>query len=340
MPVLAHINPLSVAPMVDHTDRHCRFLLRLIAPTATLYTEMIVADGIVRGNALRLLAFSPREHPLIAQLAGADPSMLADATQIVEDFGYDAVNLNVGCPSKRVVNGGFGAFLMEQPERVFSVIRAMKNVSTIPITVKCRLGTDRVNGYPTLLDFVKGLAECGVDGVVVHARIADLSGASTVYNLNIPPLDWRMVERLQNDLPHLPITLNGGLSSLDDVKCVRSLIKRLMIGRLALKRPDLLAQIHAFLYDAPYSYSPFDVSRTYREYIVGQLDQGVPLQAMTRHMLSLFHHYSGAKRFRQHLSDFSPRRGATIEVLDEAIASIANRQMRHLKLEGDFGVAA
>ncbi len=306
--------------MVDHTDRHCRRLLRLVAPEATLYTEMIVAQAIVYGDSRRVLTFSPEEHPVIAQIAGADPSIVGEATQIVAEFGYDAVNLNVGCPSKRVKNGGFGACLMERPYEVFSIVRAMKNATKLPVTVKCRLGTDRIDGYEQLFSFAKGLRDCGVDGIIVHARIADLSGASTRYNLNVPPLDWDMVERLQRDIPDVSFTLNGGLNDVSSIRQVRSWIDRVMVGRIALKRPDVLASMHASIYDELNDYTPWEVAQRYRDYILEQLDLGVPLRAMTRHMLSLFHGEKGAKRFRQHLSTYANRKDATIETFDDALS--------------------
>ena len=321
---IAHLNSLSIAPMVDHTDRHCRRLLRLVAPEATLYTEMIVAQAIVYGDSRRVLTFSPEEHPVIAQIAGADPSIVGEATQIVAEFGYDAVNLNVGCPSKRVKNGGFGACLMERPYEVFSIVRAMKNATKLPVTVKCRLGTDRIDGYEQLFSFAKGLRDCGVDGIIVHARIADLSGASTRYNLNVPPLDWDMVERLQRDIPEVSFTLNGGLNDVSSIRQVRSWIDRVMVGRIALKRPDVLASMHASIYDELNDYTPWEVAQRYRDYIREQLDLGVPLRAMTRHMLSLFHGEKGAKRFRQHLSTYANRKDATIETFDDALSCLSD----------------
>lgn len=314
--------------MVDHTDRHCRRLLRLVAPKATLYTEMIVAQAIVYGNADRLLQFSPQEHPVVAQLAGAEPKMLADATQIVTDFEYDAVNLNVGCPSKRVKSGGFGACLMERPDEVFAIVGAMKRATDLPVTVKCRLGTDRCNGYDQLLEFVTGLHACGTDGVIVHARIADLSGVSTRFNLNVPPLDWHAVERLQHDIPDLPLTLNGGLTSVAHIEQVSSWIDRVMVGRVALKRPDILAAMHMSVYGVEGSYSPWDIACEYRKYIEEQLALGVPLRAMTQHLLSLFHGEPGARQYRRHLSTYANRPNATIATFDDALAELASHNPR------------
>ena len=321
--------------MVDHTDRHCRRFLRLVAPKATLYTEMVVAQAIIYGDAERLLQFSPEEHPIVAQLAGADPHMLADSTQIVAEFGYDAVNLNVGCPSKRVKKGGFGACLMERPDEVFSIVRSMKNSTDLPITVKCRLGTDKVRGYDQLLNFVMGLRECGVEGVIVHARIAVLSGVSTRFNLNVPPLDWQMVERLQHDVPDIHFTLNGGLTNVTHIEEVASWIDRVMVGRIALKRPDILAAMHAAIYDEVNSYSPLEVASTYRPYLQEQLGLGVPLRAMTQHLVSLFHGTPGAKQYRQYLSTHASKADATIETFDSALQKISNHEPTHLPNDHD-----
>lgn len=335
---IVNADALSVAPMVDHTDRHCRRLLRLVAPKATLYTEMIVAQAIVFGNADRLLQFSPEEHPVVAQVAGADPVMLADATQVVAEFGYDAVNLNVGCPSKRVMNGGFGACLMERPDDVFAIVRAMKQATELPVTVKCRLGTDRVNGYDQLLRFVKGLQECRADGIIVHARIADLSGVSTRFNLNVPPLDWHMVERLQEDIPDIRFTLNGGLTSVSHIKEVTNWIDRVMVGRIALKRPDILAAMHASIFREANDFSPWKVASVYRTYLQAQLNLGVPLRAMTVHLLSLFHGQSGSKHYRRHLSTHATSSDATISTFDDALAELSNKESDRLSIDPDVSV--
>lgn len=307
--------------MVDHTDRHCRRLLRLVAPKATLYTEMIVAQAIVFGDAERILSHSIEEHPVIAQIAGADPSIVGDATRIVAEFGYDAVNLNVGCPSKRVKEGGFGACLMERPDEVFAIVRTMKDATGLPVTVKCRLGTDRVNGYEQLLAFASGLRDCGVDGIVVHARIANLSGVSTRYNLNVPPLDWDMVKRLQDDLSNVPFTLNGGITGLSHIDQVMTWIDRVMVGRIALKRPDVLAAMHASIYHERNDFSPIRIAQQFREYMIEQLHLGVPLRLMIRHVLSLFHGMQGAKLFRQCISTKADQ-NATIAVFDDALENL------------------
>ena len=324
--------------MVDHTDRHCRRLLRLVAPKATLYTEMIVVQAIVYGDADRILQHSSAEHPVVAQLGGADPSMVADATQVVTEFGYDAVNLNVGCPSKRVKSGGFGACLMERPSEVLAIVDAMKQATALPVTVKCRLGTDRVNGYERLRDFVIGLRDRGADGVIVHARIADLSGVSTRFNLNVPPLDWPMVKRLQNDIPDISLTLNGGITDVTHIDQVTTWIDRVMVGRIALNRPDILAAMHASIYDEANTFSPWDVASSYREYALEQLALGVPLRAMTQHMLSLFHGIQGAKRYRRHLSTNANQRDATIEVLDHALAQLSEHAQCQSEARSDAHV--
>ncbi len=329
MKLFAHLNPLSIAPMIGHTDRHGRRFLRLLAPRATLYTEMIVAQAVVHGDPGHLLRASPEEHPLIAQLAGSDPKVLADATQIIGEFGYDAVNLNVGCPSERVKQGGFGACLMERPDEVRSIVRAMKATTSLPVTVKCRLGTDQVNGYAQLRNFIRGLEQAGADGVVVHARIANLAGFSTRYNLTVPALDWKMVERLQNDFPKFPITLNGGVTKPAQIVQVLSWIDRVMVGRVALQSPATLATMHAEAYHAFDPFLPIKIATTYREYIRENVAEGVPLHAMTRHMLNLFKGVPGARAFRRRLSIGGTQANAKVDVLDQALAHIVQVPTNH-----------
>lgn len=325
MPPAAHLNPLSIAPMVDRTDRHCRMLLRLIAPKATLYTEMIVDRAVLFGNISKVLGYSYAEQPLIAQVAGREPNLLVEAAQIIEEQRFAAVNLNVGCPSKRVKNGGFGACLMEESPRLFQIVTSMKNAVKIPVTVKCRIGTDKVGGFDWLSDFVSGLAEAGVDGVVIHARVALLNGVSTSYNLNVPPLDWDMVRRIQEKFPDLPITLNGGINSEQEAHKALTKADQIMVGRLALNRPDLLANIHASIYKSDANFTPMDVALEYRKYVKDSLDHGVPFRALTRHMLSLFHGWHGAKRYRQMLSGFGAEINPGIELIDEALACLQER---------------
>lgn len=317
-----HLNPLSVAPMVDHTDRHCRVLLRLVAPKATLYTEMTVAQAIVFGDKSRVLGYSPVEQPVIAQLAGREPNLLSDAAGIVEEQGYAGVNLNVGCPSKRVKSGGFGACLMEESSRLFQIVTSMRKSIKIPLTVKCRIGTERVGGFEWLRDFVSGLAHCGVDGVVIHARIAKLDGASTSYNLNVPPLNWEVVAEVQQALPSLPLTLNGGINSLEAAKEALNYVPRMMIGRLAIHQPDQLAAIHNEIYGESVAYSVLSVVQRYSAYIRQQVQLGTPIRAMTRHMPCLFRGFPGAKNCRQTLSDHRASKLDMLRRLDEVAATL------------------
>lgn len=328
------VSRLSIAPMVDHSDRHFRYLMRLVVPRAAIYTEMLVAQAIVFGDAQRLLRFSSQEHPVIAQIAGADPQLVAHAAQIVESFGYDAVNLNIGCPSKRVHKGGFGACLMERPNDVCELVRAMKRAVHIPVTVKCRIGTDRINSYESLKNFVEGLVNADVDSVVVHARIANLSGRSTRYNLNVPPLQYDVVQRLQHDFPSLPIVLNGGIASIEDLQKVESWCSHFMVGRLALKFPRKAAQLHDYLYQETNSFSAMDIAKQYREYVAANLDSGVPLVRMTRHMLSLFNGMPGARKFRQFLSTHAVKPEASIAILDEALCIFTDKNSQEYE---DFG---
>ena len=320
--VPAYLRPLSVAPMVAHTDRHCRMLLRLVAPHATLYTEMTVAQAVVFGDISRILGYSQAEQPVIAQLAGRDPDMLARAAQIVEEQQFAAVNLNVGCPSKRVKSGGFGACLMEESSRLFQIVTSMRKSIKIPLTVKCRIGTERVGGFDWLVNFVKALTDSGVDGVVIHARIAKLDGVSTRYNLTVPPLDWDLVGRVQAAIPDLPITINGGIDSVESAERVYSIFSRIMIGRLAIKHPHDLAAIHGAIYPNSHAYSPLDIVRKYGVYIREQLSQGVPLHAMTRHMIGLFRGLPGAKKFRQTLSERRVLNSEGMDLIEQALESL------------------
>lgn len=302
--------------------------MRLVAPRATVYTEMLVAQAIVYGDAKRLLGFSPMEHPVVAQIAGADPTLMAEAAQTVEAFGYDAVNLNIGCPSSRVQSGGFGACLMERPDEVFRIVQNMKRAVRIPVTVKCRIGTDRINGYESLKKFVQGLIDVDINSVIVHARIANLSGVSTRYNLNVPPLQWDVVKHLQSDFPKLPIVLNGGISSIEDLRTVESWCNHLMVGRLALQWPRTLVQLHDYLFKSTDAFRPFWIASQYRAYIESELDAGVPLTRLTRHMLSLFNGMPGARKYRQFLATHAVKPAAGIGIVDQALDMITHESTK------------
>ena len=320
---------LSISPLVGHTDRHFRFLYRLIAPRAILYSEMIVAQAIVYGDEKRLLMHSEEEIPVVAQLGGSDPALMAQAASIAETFDYSAININLGCPSKRVSQGGFGARLMEHPRIVLEVIRAIKRVVTIPVTVKCRIGTDQVGGTDWLEGFLAGLVEEGIDGIVIHARIADLSGRSTAYNLNVPPLDYEIVRQMIDIFPDVPITLNGGLNTVERALEAKQWADRIMVGRMALDSPSSVRTLHGHIFDESTELDAFDIAARFREYMVVKLQEGVPLHAMTRHALKLFNGYRGARSYRRILSTKAIDRNADISVFDEALQHIISSPSPH-----------
>ena len=334
--------PLSIAPMVDHTDRHFRFLTRLIVPRATLYTEMLVAQAIVFGDQQRLLGFSPEESPVIAQIGGSDPELLATAVRIVTQYNYAGINLNLGCPSKRVTSGGFGACLMESPANVALLIQSLKDATHLPVTVKCRLGTDQVGGLVWLRDFIAQMIDSGADGIVLHARIADLSGVSTRYNLSVPPLDYKAVELMQKSFKTTPIVLNGGLDSVAGAVAVQAWAHCIMVGRMALKSPAKLAELHNHLYQDASSFDPFSILKEYRRYMSRQLSEGKKFSSMSRHLMHLFTGYPGARLFRQHLANHATRPDASVAILDDATSFIGkqSKSSESLASAHTFPVAA
>jgi tRNA-dihydrouridine synthase A len=308
----------SVAPMMDWTDSHCRVLHRLLSGRTLLYTEMVTADAILRGDQARLLAFDPVEHPVALQVGGAEPRALAAAGRIAESFGYDEINLNVGCPSDRVQSGRFGACLMKEPELVGECVAAMQAAVQIPVTVKCRLGVDDQEPEQALSALIEACAEAGVRRFAVHARKAWLEGLSPKENRQVPPLDYQLVYRIKRENPALTIILNGGIQNLDEAHAHLAHVDGVMLGRAAYQHPGLLAEIDARFFGDP----PCDLDRAlcrWRDYVAGKLEEGVRLAAMTRHMLGLFNARPGARAFRRHLSEHATKDGAGIEVLDQAL---------------------
>src|SRR5579862_1638457 len=246
--LLSHKSPLiSVAPMMDYTDRHDRYFLRLIAPDVLLYTEMITAQALIHGDRNKLLAFDRAEHPVALQLGGSDPAMLAQCAQMGADVGYDEINLNVGCPSPRVSSGRFGACLMREPELVADCVAAMQAKVKIPVTVKCRIGVDEQDSYEALLQFVKQIAATGCHTFIIHARKALLSGLSPKQNREIPPLRYELVKQLKQDCPMLTIILNGGIKTIADIEAHLPAVDGMMIGRAAYSNPYMLAEIQSKL---------------------------------------------------------------------------------------------
>ena len=313
---------LSCAPMMDWTDRHCRFFHRQISRQALLYTEMVTAPALVRGGAVHLLAYSPEEHPVALQLGGSDPQELAEAARLGAAAGYDEINLNVGCPSDRVQSGTFGAVLMKTPALVADCVAAMKAVVDVPVTVKCRIGVDDQDPEVVLPDFIMRVRDAGCDYLIVHARKAWLQGLSPKENRDIPPLDYDLVVRMAERFPELPMSINGGIETLDEAA---ALIERglagAMIGRAAYHRPwDVLSEVDARLFGAePAAGSRAEVIDAMRPYIEAHLDAGGRLHQITRHMLGLFAGQPGARIWRRVLSEQANRPGAGVMLLDEAL---------------------
>ncbi len=295
---------LCVAPMMDRTDRHLRYLLRLLAPHARLYTEMITARALVRGDAARLLEFDAAEHPVALQLGGAEPDELAAAARLGDAAGYDEINLNVGCPSDRVQAGCFGARLMLEPKRVAECVGAMRAAVDIPVTVKTRLGVDDHDSYEFVRDFVGEVAAAGCDTFIVHARKAWLSGLSPKQNREIPPLDYGRVQRLKREFAALTVVINGGFVTLEESVAQLAHVDGVMIGRAAYQDSWLLARLDARLYDGRVP-AEGDVLAAFERYVARELEGGAPLKAMTRHLLGMRSGRAGGRRWRRELGELA-----------------------------------
>jgi tRNA-dihydrouridine synthase A len=315
---------ISVAPMLDWTDRHYRFFLRLLTRHTLLYTEMVTTGAVLRGDRERLLGYDPAEHPLALQLGGSEPGELARCAGIAAEFGYDEVNLNVGCPSDRVQSGRFGACLMAEPDLVAECVAAMRAAVNLPVTVKTRIGIDGRDSYEELVDFVARVATGGCEVFVIHARKAWLNGLSPKENRQIPPLRYEIVHRIKRDFPGLTVVLNGGLTDLDQVAEQLRQVDGVMIGRAAYENPYLLAGVDRRFFgsSAPPS-SRHQVIRAFLPYVEAQLRQGTPLHCMTRHILGLFQGVPGARAWRRHLSERACRHGAGVEVLEATLREVA-----------------
>jgi tRNA-dihydrouridine synthase A len=316
----------SVAPMMDWTDRHCRVFHRLMSRRARLYTEMLTTGAIIHGDRRRLLGFDPSEHLVALQLGGSDPADLADAAKIGEDFGYDEINLNVGCPSDRVKDGRFGACLMAEPALVADGVAAMKRAVNIPVTVKCRIGIDDQDPEVALDELARSVVGAGADALVVHARKAWLNGLSPKENRDIPPLDYDRVYRLKAALPHVPVIINGGIGSVAEAARHLDHVDGVMLGRAAYQEPWRLLDVDPELFGeaAPYA-TMKDVFEAMSPYIEGQLAQGIRLHSMTRHFVGAFHGVPGARAFRRHLAEKGVKPGAGVDVLRDAIALVEDR---------------
>jgi tRNA-dihydrouridine synthase A len=308
--------------MMEWTDRHCRFLHRQLTRQALLYTEMVTAEAVIRGDRARLLGFDAAEHPVALQLGGAEPARLAEAARIGGEMGYDEINLNVGCPSDRVQSGRFGACLMREPVLVADCVAAMRAAAAVPVTVKCRIGVDEQDPEIALRALVAACADAGVTRFVVHARKAWLEGLSPKENREVPPLDYELVYRLKRENPSLAIVLNGGIASLDEAEAHLAQVDGVMLGRAAYHTPALLVDVDAQFFGGV-SRSLDEAVSGYVDYVARQLEAGVPLNAMTRHMLGLFNGRPGARAFRRYLSENATKRGADAETLRAALALLS-----------------
>ena len=305
--------------MMDWTDTHCRVLHRLLTSRALLYTEMVTAEAILHGDRARLLGFDPSEHPVALQLGGSEPGKLAEAARIAEGFGYDEVNLNVGCPSDRVQSGRFGACLMLEPALVAACVAAMRRAVAIPVTVKCRIGVDGQEPEIALRALIAACAGQGITSFAVHARKAWLQGLSPKENRDIPPLDYDLVARVKQENPQLEIILNGGIETLDEAEAHLARFDGVMLGRAVYQNPAMLLTVDTRFFGA--GPRDFDaVLEAWCAYVEEKLAGGVRLHAMTKHMLGLFNGRPGARAFRRHLSENATRDDAGIAVLRDALA--------------------
>ncbi len=312
---------LSVAPMMDCTDRFDRFFLRRITRRALLYTEMVTTGAILHGDRERLLRFDPDEHPVALQLGGSDPAVLGECARIGAESGYDEINLNVGCPSSRVQSGRFGVCLMAEPGLVADCVRAMRRAVTVPVTVKCRIGIDGRDDYGFLRDFVSAVADAGCRTVIVHARTAILAGLTPKQNREIPPLRYEVAARVNADFPGLEIVLNGGVGSLDDAEAHLATFDGVMIGRAAYHTPWSLADADTRLFgDARPCPTRRDAALAMQPYIERETAAGVPLHRILRHMTGLFHGVPGGRAWRRYLAQNAHKPGAGPEVLLAALA--------------------
>lgn len=318
---------ICVAPMMDWTDQYDRYFLRLVAPHVFLYTEMVTTGALIHGDAHRFLNFHPCEHPVALQIGGSDPNALAHCAKLAEKYGYDEINLNVGCPSSRVQSGKFGACLMKVPGLVAECILAMKRVVTIPVTIKCRIGVDQDDSYEFLHHFIEKNAAAGCQVFIIHARKAWLNGLSPKQNREIPPLQYNIVHKIKKDFPELNIIINGGMTSLGQVQTHLQHVDGVMIGREAYTNPYFLAEIEREIFNTSIK-SRSEIIEQFIPYVEKKLQEGVRLASMTRHILGLYQGEKGARMWRRYLSENANKNGAGIEVITEALNRVARGDHR------------
>ena len=313
----------SIAPMMDWTDRHCRDFHRLLSRRARLYTEMLTTGAVIHGDRARLLGCDASEHPVALQLGGSEPAHLAEAAKIGADFGYDEININVGCPSDRVKDGRFGACLMAEPDLVARGVAAMKQAVDVPVTVKCRIGIDDQDPEVALDTLARAVVAAGADGLIVHARKAWLNGLSPKENRNIPPLNYDRVYRLKAAMPDVPIVINGGIIGITEAAEHLAHVDGAMLGRAAYQEPWRLLSVDPELFGEPAPHATMkDAFEAMMPYIEDQLAQGTRLHSITRHFVGAFHGVRGARAFRRHLAENGVKHGAGINVLRDAIALV------------------
>jgi tRNA-dihydrouridine synthase A len=314
---------LCVAPMLDWTDRHCRYFLRLISKHVVLYTEMVTTGAILRGQRERFLDFDPSEHPLALQLGGSEPGDLAECAQYGEQWGYDEINLNVGCPSDKVQSGSFGACLMITPQLVADCVKAMRDKVSIDVTVKHRIGVDDHDSYTELCDFIGTIADAGCSTFIVHARKAWLQGLSPKENREIPPLSYETVHQLKRDFPQLEIIINGGITSLEQTEAQLQYVDGVMIGREAYHNPWILSQADHLIFDGEKSSrSRHRIVELLIPYVEKELSQGTPINRISRHILGLFQARPGARKWRRMISEESHKKESGSELLLRAAAQV------------------
>jgi len=313
---------LSVAPMMDWTDRHCRYLHRLLSRHTLLYTEMVTTGALMHGSVQRHLRFNAEEHPVALQLGGSEPDDLARAAKLGEEWGYDEINLNCGCPSERVQRGQFGACLMSSPALVADCIDAMKQATDVPVTVKTRIGIDDQDSYQFLLDFIGPIAEKGCRTFIIHARKAWLNGLSPAENRTIPPLKWETAYQLKKDFPQLEIILNGGIKTTAQIGEALQHLDGVMIGREAYQNPYFLAQVERDIFGTAGIRSRREVIEALMPYIDSNLQNGTPLKDISRHILGLFQGLHGARRWRQILSSEAYKPAANSDLIRSALAVV------------------
>ena len=312
-----------MAPMLDWTDRHDRYFLRLISKHAWLYTEMVTTGALIYGDNERYLKFNHEEHPVALQLGGSDVKDMTTCAKMAEDFGYDEVKINVGCPSDRVQRGAFGACLMAEPELIAECVTAMQNAVSIPITVKNRIGIDEQDEEVSLRRFISTVAEAGCETFIVHARKAWLKGLSPKQNRDVPPLNYPLVYQIKQEFPELEIIINGGITTLDECTQHLQSVDGVMVGREAYHNPYHMIDVDAMIYNGVHSTATrLQILDQYIAYVEARLSEGVPLKHMSRHILGLFQGKMGAKAWRRHISEQAHKPGAGIEVLHEAASYI------------------